>query len=184
MLANVISIANQTFRGEAHHAARDAFNARLLTLKRAHDLLTDSNWGQTSVRKIMESALEPLLVEERAVHMEGPEFAFGPRQALALALAANELATNAVKYGALSVPGGKIQISWSGAAGDKALFQWEWRKSGGPGVVTPPRIGFGPRVIKNLLAEELRGTSEIVYAPAGVICRVTASPENLLGEAV
>jgi hypothetical protein len=110
-LATVISISNQTFKDEAYQAPRAAFNARIITMDRAHDVLTESNWGNTDIQKIIETALQPHSFEPGAVQVEGPEIRFAPRQALALALAINELATNAIKYGALHHAGGKVGIA-------------------------------------------------------------------------
>ena len=97
---------------------------------------------------------------------------------LALALAVNELATNAMKYGALQNAGGKVDITWSIDA-EKAM-QWTWQESGGPTVVAPERTGFGSRVIKELLADELKGTSDIAFASTGLVCRLSVPSENLL----
>jgi two-component sensor histidine kinase len=168
-LANVMSIANQTFKDEAHRKARIAFSSRIITLDRAHDALTESNWGNTSIRHIVETVLQPHGIDEGAVRLEGPEIFLGARQALALALAINELATNALKYGALQ--GGRVDVIWS--KGDK-IVDWMWQESGGPKVAPPNHIGFGSRVIKKLLADELNGIAEIIYAPTGLICRLQA----------
>jgi two-component sensor histidine kinase len=174
-LANVISIANQTFKDEAHRKARIAFSSRLITLDRAHDALTESNWGNTSVRHITETVLQPHGIDEGAVRLQGPEIFLGTRQALALALAINELATNALKYGALR--GGRVDVVWSK---DDKIVEWTWQESGGPPVTPPEHLGFGSRVIKELLADELNGTAEITYAPSGLVCRLQVPAENLL----
>jgi two-component sensor histidine kinase len=173
-LANVISIANQTFKADVHSDARAAFNARLITLDRAHDALTESNWGKTDIHQIIETALQPHGVAS-SINIFGPETQFGPRQALALALAINELATNALKYGALHHRG-RVDISWS--LKDEFL-EWTWSESGGPKVVAPERTGFGTRVIRELLAAELGGTSEVSYKPTGLVCAFQVRTTNL-----
>jgi PAS domain S-box-containing protein len=179
-LANVISIANQTFKGDAHRMPLAAFEARLVALDRTHDLLTAANWEKTSLRTVIETCLQPHMSDQTRVRIEGPTLYCGPRQALAFGLAINELATNAVKYGALQSPDATIDIAWSEAANDTGkMFHWSWQESGGPTVIEPERMGFGSLVIKNLLGAELNGVTEITYAPAGLICRVSAPTENL-----
>lgn len=179
-LANVISIANQTFKAETHRQPLYVFNERLITLDRMHDLLTDANWGNTSIRAIVETALRPHVMPGPSVRIEGPGVDLGPRQALALALAVNELTTNAVKYGSLQGAGGGVDIGWSVVQreGRKDLH-WKWREFGGPPVAAPKHVGFGSRVIKDMLANELNGTSSVAYEPSGVVCTVTVPFENL-----
>jgi two-component sensor histidine kinase len=173
-LANVISIANQTFKADIHSDARAAFNARLITLDRAHDALTESNWGKTDIHLIIETALEPHGIAD-AVNVSGPRIEFGPKQALALALAINELATNALKYGAVRNKG-RVDITWS-LKGE--TFEFAWAESGGLEVVAPKRTGFGSRVIRELLAAELGGTSDLNYKATGLTCTVRAPVANL-----
>jgi two-component sensor histidine kinase len=95
--------------------------------------------------------------------------------ALALAMALQELATNAVKYGALSNDTGEIAIEW-GLAGTKAppCLHLRWEESGGPPVQVPKRRGFGTRLIERSLALDLEGDVEIRFAPTGVVCTVNA----------
>jgi anti-sigma regulatory factor (Ser/Thr protein kinase) len=110
----------------------------------------------------------------------GPDLDLDPKQALALALAVNELATNAAKYGALSKPSGTVDVSWSRQeSGEKPAFVWVWREKGGPAVVAPSREGFGTRVIKASLADDFGGTVELGYEPTGFVCTLTAPIENL-----
>ena len=94
--------------------------------------------------------------------------------ALAIAMALQELATNAAKYGALSLPAGRLSIQWTQEA-DAMRLQWE--ETGGPLVVPPLRRGFGSRLIERSLSAELGGEAAITFAPTGVICRITARVE-------
>ena len=94
-----------------------------------------------------------------------------PKMAIAVALAFHELATNAVKYGALSVPEGRVDFTWRLDGDDLHIL---WRESGGPAVSPPTRRGFGTRLIERGLASDLQGSVEIAYPPAGVICRIAA----------
>ena len=112
--------------------------------------------------------------------MAGPDVDLDPKQALALALAINELATNASKYGALSEPTGVVDVSWSrDEAGTDPAFVFVWRETGRSPVVAPSREGFGTRVIKMSLADDFGGTVTLDYAPAGFVCTLTAPLENL-----
>jgi two-component sensor histidine kinase len=180
MLATIMGIANRTFRGEIHDVPRQVFASRLMTLSQAHDTLTASNWDRAGITGIIKGALEPHRTGDGRFHISGAELDLNPKQALALALAVNELATNAAKYGALSQPSGTIEVSWTcEETGADPRFQFVWRETGGPTVVAPSREGFGARVIKTLLADDFGGKVEISYAPAGLVCTLTAPVENL-----
>ncbi|HEY3637171.1 MAG TPA: HWE histidine kinase domain-containing protein [Rhizomicrobium sp.] len=167
-LTTVIALANQTFRGEVHREARAVYISRIKTLSDAYNVLTESSWSHGLVGHIVESALAPYRAGEDRFSIRGPDYAVKPNQALTLALALNELATNSMKYGSLSVPDGRVDIVWS--ADTECVFQFEWREAGGPPVTAPTQSGFGSRVIKSLLAEDFRGHVEHLFEPGGVIC--------------
>ncbi|HEX8379323.1 MAG TPA: sensor histidine kinase, partial [Allosphingosinicella sp.] len=172
-LASVQGIAFQTLRGEMPLAeARARFEARLIALSRAHDLLTEENWGGASLERVVKDAVEHLAGEAARVDVEGEPLRLAPRAALALAMALHELGTNAAKYGALSVEGGRVSISWE-QAGDR--LRLEWRESGGPPVEPPSRRGFGSRLIERGLAADLGGTAALRFEPAGLRCEIEAS---------
>jgi two-component sensor histidine kinase len=174
-LATVIAIANQTFRGAAHSEPRKVFGERIRALSEAYDVLSESNWSSSPVLRVVESALTPFRTHSGRFAIAGPNYELPPHQALALALAVNELATNAMKYGALSEPEGKIAVSWTVTPGDNlAGFQFSWQETGGPPVVEPVRSGFGSRVIKGVLAEDFGGAVELRYEPAGLVCLLKA----------
>jgi two-component sensor histidine kinase len=180
MLATVMAIANRTFRGGAHDTPRQVFAARLMALSQAHNALTESNWDRTGIFGIVRGALETHQLDQGRVLLAGPELDLDPKQALALALAVNELATNAAKYGALSHAGGKVDVSWSQeSAGESPAFVFEWREMDGPPVVAPTREGFGTRVIKASLADDFGGTVELAYNPSGFVCTLRAPLANL-----
>lgn len=111
--------------------------------------------------------------------ISGPDLMLSPRQALSLSLAVNELATNATKYGSLSAPGGKVDISWSSTEGDAPSFVFTWRERGGPVVAPPAREGFGSRVIKDVMASDFAGAVRLSFEPAGVVCTLTAPLAHL-----
>jgi PAS domain S-box-containing protein len=176
-LATVQSIASQTLRNaETLDEAQAAFEARLFALSRAHNVLTRENWEGASLRAIITEAIAPYSnARENRLHLQGPDVRLPPRMALALAMALQELATNAVKYGALSNDAGEITIEWR-LDGTKAppCLHLRWEESGGPVVQAPKRRGFGTRLIERSLALDLEGDVRIEFAPTGVICTVDA----------
>jgi PAS domain S-box-containing protein len=176
-LATVQSIASQTLRNAATlDEAQAAFEARLFALSRAHDVLTRENWEGASLRVIVAQAVAPYgNAHEDRLHLRGPDVRLSPRIALALAMALQELSTNAVKYGALSNAAGEIRISW-GPHASKAPphLHLRWEESGGPPVQVPKRRGFGTRLIERSLAMDLEGDVEIRFDPGGVVCTVDA----------
>jgi two-component sensor histidine kinase len=106
--------------------------------------------------------------------IQGENIRFSPKSALVLSIVFNELATNAVKFGALSNEAGSILIGWTKEltpAGDRVLLHWQ--EKNGPPVMTPSRIGFGSRVIEHSLAQELKGTVHFDYRPDGLACTMT-----------
>lgn len=183
-LATVQSLAMQTLRGaENNELARAMFESRLAALSRAHDLLTNENWEGAGLRDVVERALAPFRPEESGrIAVGGPHVRLTPKQALALSIAIHELATNAVKYGALSNQSGKVAVQWSvAAAPDGGALELTWTESGGPDVAPPARVGFGSRLIQRGLALELGGEARIEYRPAGVVAVITTSLEGARG---
>jgi PAS domain S-box-containing protein len=176
-LATVQSIASQTLRNAATlDEAQAAFEARLLALSRAHNVLTRENWEGANLRKIVTEAIAPYSnAREDRLHLTGPDVRLPPRMALALAMALQELATNAVKYGALSNEAGEIAIEWrlDGTTAPPCLHL-RWEESGGPAVRVPKRRGFGTRLIERSLALDLEGDVRIEFATGGVTCTVDA----------
>jgi PAS domain S-box-containing protein len=176
-LATVQSIAAQTLRNASSIGqAQAAFESRLLALSRAHDVLTRENWDAVSLREIATRAVEPYSSRgEARLHIVGPDIRVRPGMALALAMALQELATNAVKYGALSNETGEIEISWTlpkVATGIRLHLRWE--EKGGPPVEPARHRGFGTRLIERSLANDLDGRARIEFAPTGIVCTVDA----------
>jgi PAS domain S-box-containing protein len=173
ILATIQAIARQTFpSGQGDDEARRTFDARLFALSKAHDLLTRTDWGGAELSEVVAEVIAPY--HREWFEIDGPDVRLTPRTALALALAMHELATNAAKYGALSVPTGRVAITWAVRAGDPRYLTFRWQERGGPLVVPPSHKGFGSRLIERSLAMELAGVVQITYDPAGVVCDVTA----------
>ena len=179
-LAVVMAIANQTLRGKDPQLEKDALAKRLVALSNAQDILTRLDWSAAPIRNVIEGALLPYRSGEGRIQSSGPELDLGSKQALALALAVHELATNAVKYGALSNSTGTVKVEWDQAtATGVPMFVLAWRESNGPTVVEPKTKGFGSRLIQNLLASDFGGTVALTYQPTGLECRLTTALENL-----
>jgi two-component sensor histidine kinase len=109
------------------------------------------------------------------VQISGDDVRLSPRMALALAMALHELATNAVKYGALSNETGEIQISWAVSPGDGGPhLHLTWTEWGGPPVAVPTYRGFGARLIERSLAQELQGRVQLAFERTGLVCTLDA----------
>ncbi|WP_243368270.1 HWE histidine kinase domain-containing protein [Microvirga solisilvae] len=176
-LATVQSVASQTLRNaETTDVARIAIESRLFALSRTHDVLTRENWESASIDEIIAEAIAPYRHErENRLFTSGPDVRVSPRMALALSMALQELATNAVKYGALSNTCGKVGITWSVIDNtSEPRMHLSWTESGGPHVSAPTHRGFGTRLIERSLAQDLNGKVEIQFAPSGVTCTVDA----------
>ncbi len=167
-LATVQSIAYQTMRGAADlRAAQTALEARIQSLARAHDLLTDRSWSGADLVQVVARAMAPFAAGQ--ISLAGPSLEISPKHALALSLALHELATNAAKYGALSRPEGRIELRWQVHKGELAM---SWRETGGPRVVAPERRGFGSRLLQDSL---LDGRTRLEFAADGVRFEMTAA---------
>jgi two-component sensor histidine kinase len=174
-LAMVQAIASQTMRNATSlDDARDTFTSRLTNLAHAHDALMQENWASASIETVVSGAMRSHNHQAR-ISWQGPDVRLGPRAALALSLALHELGTNATKYGALSVPDGRVVIVWTIAENaDDRQFRFEWKEAGGPAVTPPTRKGFGSRLIERELATSLGGDVRISYEATGLILRLAA----------
>jgi two-component sensor histidine kinase len=182
-LAMVSAIANQTMRGHDVEAARKAFTARMITLAHAHDILVKTSWITAPIKQVIEGALAPHRTGQDRFEVSGPELLLQPKPALAIALAVHELATNAMKYGALSKDGGRVRVRWSTNIRDGIPgFDFDWNETGGPPVVTPEpsQKGFGTRLIERMLKNDVGGDVRLNFAPDGVSCEVRAPLNNLV----
>ncbi|EIM29073.1 PAS domain-containing sensor histidine kinase [Microvirga lotononidis] len=174
-LAIVQSMAAQSLRqldDESRHKFQ-AFEDRLFALARAHDVLTRENWEGAELREIIDEVVEPYLRQKtKHFEIEGEHLRLIPRTALAIAMAIHELATNAAKYGALSVPSGCVVITWTLAPGAEPRLVLRWQEKGGPPVTAPTRRGFGTRLIERSLSTDVGGDVQLTYAPTGVVCEM------------
>ncbi len=188
-LATVQSIAAQTFRGQTDQAVRAVFDARMAALSNAHNVLVEDNWESANLHSVVERALAPHLLAEVDVNrfqLQGPDAQLHPKVAVTLTMALHELMTNAAKYGALSVPAGRVTVTWSLTDLDAGRQQLDltWQEQDGPPVSAPTRKGFGSRLIERQLPMEFDGSAEITYAPTGVVChiRIPLTPLGWAGQ--
>jgi two-component sensor histidine kinase len=161
-LAVVQGIANRSLSGERTLGeAREALAKRLRALANAHTLLTASEWRGASLRALAAAELDPY---RGRVAMRGRDLALGPKAAQGLALILHELATNAAKHGALSVPEGRAELAWD--AGE-AVLRLTWREAGGPEVRPPARRGFGRLLIEEAAVHDLAGRARLEFRRGG-----------------
>src|SRR4249919_35677 len=181
-LATVQSLASQTAR-TAHTPAvfRERFEGRLIALSKAHDQLTSHHWESADLRELLSGSLAPYAGAgpERVV-LRGEDVVLRPRAVLTLAMAVHELTTNAAKYGALSVSGGRIEIQWQPVRADNSrpVLHIDWLERGGPPVADPGQRGFGSKLIEGSIAAELGGTARLTFEPEGLHCQIAVPLEN------
>jgi PAS domain S-box-containing protein len=168
-IATIQAMAVQTFRG-ASKEEQAAFNARVRAMAEALDLLTNRDWDRAPIEDVIARAIVPFEdVVRRRFTLVGPGAALSSDVALALALALHELATNAIKYGALSNEKGRVTIAWSLGEGSDAKLRLSWRESDGPPVAPPTRTGFGTLLIERTLGGNGK-TARMEFAPTGLVC--------------
>jgi PAS domain S-box-containing protein len=174
MLATVQSLATQSFRRSGMpQEERRSFERRLFALATAHDQLSRGGWESAELSSILRDLLAPFADGGEVVRLQGEPVRLSPKTALTLATVIHELATNAVKHGALSTDGGSVALAWTldGEPPARSLVL-DWQESGGPPVTMPEHRGFGSRLLDRSIRKELRGSAELSFEPAGVRCRI------------
>ncbi len=165
------------------------FLGRLHALSAAGEMMLATDRVAIEAGAVVRATLAPFMADNAArFRIEGPPLFLSEETGGTLALGVHELATNAIKYGALSVPEGEVALIWRiEAAAEGELVTIEWTERGGPPAAIPNREGFGTRVVKFVPAREKSGNTVIEYKPEGLICRITflyARPADLPAEAV
>jgi two-component sensor histidine kinase len=169
-LATVQSIAAQTLRSTSDPAeARRAFEARIVALSKAHSMLSERSWDDTEIGQLVQQEL--VAYDAGQLEIGGPELMLNAKATIALALLFHELATNAAKHGALSVPAGRLAVNWREDGSGNLVV--EWKESAGPPVSPPARKGFGTRMLNTVVSGELGGALEAEYEPAGFRATLT-----------
>jgi two-component sensor histidine kinase len=167
LLSIVQAITAQSLRNaRSVEEAQEAVMGRISALGRAQDILTQSDWVDTEIDQVISSILD--LHDSRSGRFDvrgDRSVVLSDQQGLGLALALHELATNAIKYGALSNEAGRVTITWRASAGGE--FSLDWVEHGGPPVVAPTRTGFGSRLIEKMVAPHFQGNASLHYPPEG-----------------
>jgi two-component sensor histidine kinase len=179
LLAVIQAMARQTARqAGTTEGFLQQFSARLQALAASHDLLVQESWHGASLSELIRSQLGHHLDRESSqISVQGPAVLLKPEAAQSLGLAIHELATNAAKYGGLSVPTGRVSIAWQVQPGDG--IEIVWTESGGPGVAEPQRRGFGSLVVERNLAHALEADIKLEFLPQGARCRMFIPATNL-----
>jgi len=182
-LATVQALATQTVR----HARQpseflEAFSARLQALGAAHGLLSDREWRGIGISELARIEVKPFETsDEPRIAISGPDILLSPDQAVGLGLILHELASNALKYGSLTAPSGKVDLDWKtqGRKGARRLVL-TWRESGGPKVAPPDRQGFGSILIRRSLAKVIDSEVTHDFRPGGVFAEISIPLEHAL----
>ncbi|TPW26543.1 GAF domain-containing protein [Pararhizobium mangrovi] len=171
-LAMVQAIAGQTLRSVTEKDAVEAFNSRIHALSTAHQILLQENWSAAPIRNVVSGVVKTLNQSDRFA-LDGPDVVLGARAALSMTLVLHELATNAIKYGALSVEAGSVSIEWCIDHAEEDTFALTWTEQGGPAATEPDgRGGFGSRLIKMGLLGT--GSTSINYGTEGLQAEMRA----------
>ena len=177
-LAVVSSIAERTL---SDGDAKENLIGRLHALGHTHDVLSESGWTEAGLRELISAELSPHGVGDGALQISGPPVMLRPQAALFLTLALHELSTNAAKYGALSIPGGRVAVSWIITGDRPPQLEIDWQEEGGPKVDGFGAAAFGTELIERGIRFELQGEAKLETVNGGLHCRIVipANPQNL-----
>jgi two-component sensor histidine kinase len=152
-----------------------SFEGRLLALSEAYNLLAENNWVGASLETVVRRILAPFTAPNRLA-ISGPSIVLPPKFALAMSAVLQELSTNAAKYGAFSVPSGRLGVSWT--IEEAGLVRLTWIESEGPDVRLPTRRGFGTRMITTIFGAEAGWSVNLDFDPADLRCVMKFSPQD------
>jgi two-component sensor histidine kinase len=170
VLANVQAIVTVS-QADTADGLKRAIEGRIRALAIVHTLFAETRWSGANLQAIATSELAPYSAQsEGRVQIYGPPLLLTPDVAQAIAMTLHELATNAAKYGALSVPGGRIDLKWSHDANSQVTLQWT--EIGGPATEKPTRRGFGGRIIEQMVGQ-LNGKTRFDWRADGLACEIT-----------
>lgn len=175
-LAMVQAIATQTLKGVSEQDAVEAFGRRLAALGVAHDQLLRQDWSTANLGNVVRLLFD-IHAEENRFDISGPEVQLGPKATLSISLLLHELATNALKHGSLSVPEGRVSLTWRIEDGDEPTMVMNWEERDGPEVVEPKTRSFGTRLIRLGLVG--KGGVEKSYPPTGFVAEFRASMDDI-----
>jgi PAS domain S-box-containing protein len=173
LLARVAIVAKDMRHGSSSFDTYiEALDRRIQSMTDAHALLSQHNWEGVDLAELVRRQLAPAATEANAI-ISGPPVTLPAAATQALAMVLHELVTNAARYGALSTPHGRVEVGWSVAGGDGAAsLLMQWREIGGPAVAASPPGRYGVHAIRDVVAQELAGSVDLVFAAAGVSCEI------------
>jgi two-component sensor histidine kinase/CheY-like chemotaxis protein len=182
-LATVSAIASQSFRtATSIEHGQKAMEGRLVALGRAHDLLMQVSWSNASLTDTLSGATEPFDNQGgRRFHFNGPDIRITSGAVIALAMTFNELCTNTTKFGALSQPNGRVDVSWT-TDEHKQRLRLRWTERGGPPVEPPARRSFGTRMMESL-GQQLNGEVQLAYRPGGFVYSLDVPLDSIVAPA-
>lgn len=168
----VQALAYQSFRGHGlPEEPLTRFSDRLAALGAAHTALSNANWGSTQMSEIVRQGLIVVGSDIARVSLSGPDTLMPADKTVSLVMVVHELATNALKYGALSRDSGAIEVQW--ASDDTGTITLTWTERDGPAVTPPARPGFGSRLIADTVNRQMGGKAELTFEPGGLVCSLT-----------
>jgi PAS domain S-box-containing protein len=154
---------------------KQAIAGRIRALANVHGLFEQTHWAGADLRNLVTQELSPYCEHGKTrTSIEGPDFVLDPNTAQMIAVGVHELATNAVKYGALSAATGHVGVEWSRAT-DGGL-NLRWTETGGPRVTPPTRRGFGTGVMEGVINDQLKGEIRFDWRPEGLVCNIAVPP--------
>ena len=169
LLATVQATINLS-QSHTPEGLKHAIKGRIRALANVHSLFVETRWIGAELSAIATQELAPYCEkDETRVHIDGPQVLLEPNAAQAIAVALHELATNAAKYGALSVAEGRVELKWSHEADERIILRWT--EIGGPAVQPPARQGFGGRVVERMIGQ-LKGKARFDWRPQGLVCEL------------
>jgi PAS domain S-box-containing protein len=170
VLATVQAIVHLT-QSDTPEDLKHAIEGRIQALANVHALFVESRWSGAELHNLVMQELSPYCQEgETRARIDGPTMMLDPAAAQTIAVTLHELATNAAKYGALSVKTGHVQVEWSRAPDGRLLLRWS--ETGGPSVKPPTRQGFGTRVMEGMIRGQLRGEMRFAWRAEGLVCEI------------
>jgi PAS domain S-box-containing protein len=171
LLSRVAVVAKDTRKsGASFDEYIQALDRRIQSMADAHTLLSQSHWEGAGLADLICRQLAPDGTDANTT-VSGPDVMLTVAAAQTLAMVLHELVTNAAKYGALSTPHGRVEVSWR-TGQDAASFLMVWREIGGPPIATPPKCKYGVSIIRDLIPRELGGTVDLSFTPDGVCCQL------------
>lgn len=173
-LAMIQSLARQTLRQSPDPKAFiDAFSGRLRALSDSHAVLSDRDWEGVALADLVQMQVGEQFDFGERFRISGPDISLPPDHALGLGIILNELVSNAIRFGALSVPGGHVAVEWALQPGRPRRVDLTWRESGGPQIAGPVEYGLGARLIERSLAKVLDSTVDLRFPPEGAQARIS-----------